>query len=77
MLIQPERLQSNGFVERVQRTILDKCWEPAFARYLVRGRIVIRRELERYVEVLGVGADGFMHHLRTCDRSKGCHELTR
>lgn len=33
-LISAGRPQSNGFVERVQRTILDECWKPAFARYL-------------------------------------------
>ena len=34
-LISPGRPQSNGFVERVQRTILEECWKPSFARYLV------------------------------------------
>ena len=29
------RPQSNGFVERAQLTVLDECWRPAFARYLV------------------------------------------
>ncbi len=29
------RPQSNGFVERAQLTVLDECWRPAFARYLI------------------------------------------
>jgi transposase InsO family protein len=48
-LISPGRPQSNGFVERVQRTILDECWKPAFARYLVPKYLGLRRELERYL----------------------------
>ena len=49
--ISPGRPQSNGFVERVQRTILDECWKPAFARYLVPKYMGLRRELERYLEL--------------------------
>jgi len=49
-LIHPGRPQSNGFVERVQRTILEECWKPAFARYLVPKYMGLRRELERYLE---------------------------
>lgn len=49
-LIRPGRPQSNGFVERVQRTILEECWKPAFARYLVPKYVGLRRELERYLE---------------------------
>jgi transposase InsO family protein len=48
--ISPGRPQSNGFVERVQRTILEECWKPAFARYLVPKYVGLRRELERYLE---------------------------
>src|SRR5450759_1307603 len=48
-LIRPGRPQSNGFVERVQRTILDECWKPAFARYLIPKYMGLRRELERYL----------------------------
>ena len=33
--IRPGRPQSNGSVERVQRTILEECWRPSFARSLV------------------------------------------
>jgi len=50
-LISPGRPQSNGFVERVQRTILDECWKPSFARYLVPKYMGLRRELERYLEL--------------------------
>lgn len=45
--ISPERPQSNGFVERVQRTILEECWKPA--RYLIPKYMGLRRELERYL----------------------------
>jgi transposase InsO family protein len=48
-LIRPGRPQSNGFVERVQRTILEECWKPAFARYPVPKYMGLRRELERYL----------------------------
>ena len=34
-LIHAGRPQTNGSVERVQRTILEESWKPAFARYLV------------------------------------------
>jgi transposase InsO family protein len=47
--ISPGRPQSNGFVERVQRTILEECWKPAFARYLLPKYVGLRRELERYL----------------------------
>jgi transposase InsO family protein len=43
------RPQTNGHVERLQRTILEECWRPAFARYLhVRYR-GLQRELEAYL----------------------------
>ncbi len=48
-LIYPGRPQSNGCVERVQRTILEECWKPAFARYLIPKYMGLRRELERYL----------------------------
>jgi transposase InsO family protein len=50
-LISPGRPQSNGFVERVQRTILEECWKPSFARYLVPRYMGLRRELVRYLEL--------------------------
>ena len=34
VFIHAGRPQTNGCVERVQETILDECWKPAFARYL-------------------------------------------
>lgn len=49
--ISPGRPQSNGFVERVQRTILEECWKPSFARYLVPKYMGLRRELERYLVI--------------------------
>ena len=48
-LISPGRPQSNGFVERVQRTILEECWKPAFARYLIPKYTGLRHDLKRYV----------------------------
>ena len=33
--IRAGRPQSNGCVERVQQTLLEECWKPAFARYLI------------------------------------------
>ena len=50
-LISPGRPQSNGFVERVQRTILEECWKPTFARSLQPEYTGLRRELERYLEL--------------------------
>ena len=49
-LIRPGRPQSNGFVERVQRTILEECWKPAFARYLVPKYTGLRKDLALYLE---------------------------
>ena len=43
------RPQTNGCVERVQGTILEECWKPAFARFLVPKQTGLRRELERYL----------------------------
>jgi transposase InsO family protein len=39
--------QSNGFADRVQRTILRKCWKPSFARELVPKYMGLRLELGR------------------------------
>jgi transposase InsO family protein len=39
------RPQTNGCVERVQRIILDECWKPAFARYLIPKQTGLKREL--------------------------------
>ncbi len=46
----PGRPQTNGCVERVQGTILDECWKPAFARYVVPKVGGLARELERYLD---------------------------
>jgi transposase InsO family protein len=43
------RPQTNGCVERVQRTILEECWRPAFARSLVPDFTSLRRDLARYL----------------------------
>lgn len=47
--IRSGRPQSNGCVERLQGTILEECWKPAFARYLVPGYRGLQRDLERYL----------------------------
>jgi transposase InsO family protein len=44
------RPQTNGCVERVQLTILEECWKPAFARYLIPKYTGLRRELESYLD---------------------------
>jgi transposase InsO family protein len=46
-LIRAGRPQTNGWVERVQQTILDECWKPAFARYLIPKQTGLRLDLER------------------------------
>ena len=43
------RPQTNGCVERVQRTILEECWKPSFARYLIPKYTGLRRDLEYYL----------------------------
>ena len=43
------RPQTNGCVERVQGTILDECWRPAFARYLIPKYTGLRRDLDQYL----------------------------
>ena len=37
------------FVERVQETILDECWKPAFARYLIPKYTGLRLDLNRHL----------------------------
>jgi transposase InsO family protein len=44
------RPQTNGSVERVQGTILQECWKPAFARYLVLKLTGLQRELTIYLK---------------------------
>jgi transposase InsO family protein len=43
------RPQTNGCVEQFQRTILDECWKPAFARYLIPKQTGLKRELEIFL----------------------------
>lgn len=47
--IRAGRPQSNGCVERVQRTILEECWKPAFACYLIPKYTGLRHDLKRYL----------------------------
>ena len=47
--IRPGRPQTNGAVERVQRTILEECWRPSFARSLVPKLGGLERDLEAYL----------------------------
>ena len=44
------RPQTNGHVEALQRTILDECWRPAFARFLHVRFTGLRRELDTYLD---------------------------
>ncbi len=46
--IRPGRPQTNGRVEAVQQTILEECYRPAFARYLVPKFTGLRLDLARY-----------------------------
>ncbi|HVM33923.1 MAG TPA: helix-turn-helix domain-containing protein [Actinomycetota bacterium] len=50
VFIRADRPRTNGCVERVQRTVLDECWKPAFARYLIPKYTGLRIDLDRYVE---------------------------
>ena len=43
------RPQTNGCVERVQGTILQECWKPAFARHLIPKQTGLSRDLQRYL----------------------------
>ncbi|MEO6350175.1 MAG: DDE-type integrase/transposase/recombinase [Candidatus Limnocylindrales bacterium] len=43
------RPQTNGAVERVQRTILEECWRPSFARSLVPKLTGLGRDLAGYL----------------------------
>lgn len=49
VFIHAGRPQSNGCVERVQETVLEECWKPAFARYLVPKYTGLRRDLVQYL----------------------------
>jgi transposase InsO family protein len=47
--IRAGRPQTNGCVERVQQAILEECWKPAFARYLIPKQTGLGLDLERYL----------------------------
>ena len=49
VFIRAGRPQSNGYVERAQGTILEECWKPAFARYLIPKYTGLRHDLDRYL----------------------------
>jgi transposase InsO family protein len=44
------RPQTNGHVERLNRTILEECWRPVFARFLQVRFTGVQRELGRYLD---------------------------
>jgi transposase InsO family protein len=48
--IRAGRPATNGAVERVQRTILEECWRPAFARSLVPKLTGLGRDLAGYLD---------------------------
>ena len=47
--IRAGRPTSNGHVERLQLTILEECWRPAFARALAPKSTALERDLEQYL----------------------------
>ena len=49
LFIHAGRPQTNGCVGRVQETILEECWKPAFARYLIPKYTGLRLDLDRYL----------------------------
>ena len=48
--IRAGRPQTNGCVVRVQQTILEECWKPAFARYLIPKITGLRIDLKQYLD---------------------------
>ena len=48
--IKAGRPNSNGCVERLQLTILEECWRPAFARSLVPKSTALARDLDEYLD---------------------------
>jgi transposase InsO family protein len=48
--IRAGRPNSNGCVERVQLTILEECWRPAFARSLVPRSSALTQDLNEYLD---------------------------
>lgn len=49
--IRAGRPQSNGCVERVQQTLLEECWKPAFARYLTPKYTGLARDIEHELRI--------------------------
>ena len=47
--IRASRPTSNGHVERLQLTILEECWRPAFARALAPKSTALKQDLEQYL----------------------------
>ena len=47
--IRAGRPTSNGCIERLQLTILEECWRPAFARALVPKKTALERDLDEYM----------------------------
>jgi transposase InsO family protein len=47
--IRAGRPNSNGCVERVQLTILEECWRPAFARSLIPKSSALKHDLDEYL----------------------------
>jgi transposase InsO family protein len=52
--IRAGRPATNGAVERVQRTILEECWRPSFARSLVPKLTGLTRDLAGYLRFYNV-----------------------
>lgn len=48
--IKAGRPNSNGCAERVQLTILEECWRPAFSRSLAPKITALRRDLDEYLD---------------------------
>jgi transposase InsO family protein len=47
--IRAGRPTSNGHVERLQLTILEECWRPAFARALAPKSTALKQDLDQYL----------------------------
>ena len=48
--IKAGRPDSNGCVERLQLTILEECWRPAFARSLAPKITALEQDLDEYLD---------------------------
>lgn len=48
--IKARRPNSNGCVKRLQLTILEECWRPAFARALAPRSTALQRDLDEYLD---------------------------